>query len=394
MLPTEAFRNSDQWAQDPVTGKNRAELTSRYADGGFSRDGVEFRHSFSGHERNHLFLNQHGKLFRDLSTLSGLDNVADSRSFAVADFDRDGWLDIALVSANRPLFNMYRNRLGDEQSSRHRARRHNMIAIRFIGGNPIPQPSVESSNRDAYGAIVTLNIGTTRIVREHRCGEGFAAQNSTTMLVGIGSHTDVNSLDVRWPSGRTSSTGRIAAGSLVTIYENLDDCPNRRGYVEQPYIKKIRNGIDAAADRANDRARLTAAGWPTDPSEAQRLTMYTTMATWCESCKSHLPQLRQIRASFSGDQLLMYGVPVDPLDGAGELEAYQRAFNPPFDILPGTTTDQRNELQKHARRLVKSDALPATLIVDSSGEVLRGFLGVPNVSQVGKLLFKSRNPDR
>ena len=35
--------------------------------------------SLSGHERNHLFVNQGGQQFKDLSILSGLDNPADGR---------------------------------------------------------------------------------------------------------------------------------------------------------------------------------------------------------------------------------------------------------------------------------------------------------------------------
>ena len=54
--------------------------------------------SFSGYERNHLFVNQDGKAFVDLSGVSGLDAVGDSRSFAVLDYNRDGWPDIGLVN--------------------------------------------------------------------------------------------------------------------------------------------------------------------------------------------------------------------------------------------------------------------------------------------------------
>ena len=65
--------------------------------------------SHSGHERNRLFLNRAGEQFVDVSGVSGLDDAADGRSFALLDFDRDGWLDIAVVNANAPLLRLYRN---------------------------------------------------------------------------------------------------------------------------------------------------------------------------------------------------------------------------------------------------------------------------------------------
>jgi len=66
--------------------------------------------SFSGHERNHLFLNR-GDRFVEASAISGLDDIADSRAFGILDFDRDGWSDFAVVNANSPLFELFRNEI-------------------------------------------------------------------------------------------------------------------------------------------------------------------------------------------------------------------------------------------------------------------------------------------
>ena len=153
-------------------------------------------HSLNGNERNRYFSNHDGRLFTDISALSGLDNLADSRGFSILDYDRDGWQDIALVNANKPLFNLYRNEMESAGLS------GGMIAIRFVGGNRHSTPSKEFGCRDGYGARVVVNLGTEKISREHRCGDGWSTQNSSTMIVGIGSHTNVVSVAVKWPSGR------------------------------------------------------------------------------------------------------------------------------------------------------------------------------------------------
>ncbi|MGY8659122.1 MAG: FG-GAP repeat domain-containing protein, partial [Verrucomicrobiales bacterium] len=66
------------------------------------KEGKKISNSFSGNERDHLYLNRGGKSFADVSALSGLDLVSDGRSFAYLDYDHDGWLDVAVASANAP----------------------------------------------------------------------------------------------------------------------------------------------------------------------------------------------------------------------------------------------------------------------------------------------------
>ena len=86
--------------------------------------------SLSGHERNHVFLNQNGDDYVEVSGVSGLDHPGDSRAFAVLDYDRDGWQDIAVVNANAPMFQLYRNQMGE------RGDPGEVVAVRFEGWKP------------------------------------------------------------------------------------------------------------------------------------------------------------------------------------------------------------------------------------------------------------------
>lgn len=178
--------------------------------------------SFSGHERNRWFYNQNrdGKRsFVDLSTLSGLDSDADGRGFAIWDYNRDGRVDIALSNANAPHLNLFTNQIESGNQ---------VVAVRFIGGADADAPS-KFSPRDGYGAVIRLETSDgLNIKREFRCGEGFAVQNSDTLLIGIGQADSIRKLTVRWPSGIEYSTSEIAAGSLVTLFENQDDKPTHQ----------------------------------------------------------------------------------------------------------------------------------------------------------------------
>ena len=163
-----------------------------------------------------MFFNEHGKQFEDLSAVSGLDRASDSRSFGMLDYDRDGWQDIVLVNANAPKLELFRNQIGERPGQVG-----GVVALRFVGGNREAAPSTEWSSREAYGTQVVLDVGNGRILRELRCGEGLAAQNSATMIVGIGAEQSVRRMTVRWPSGQEQILENIAVGSLVTVLPRL-----------------------------------------------------------------------------------------------------------------------------------------------------------------------------
>ena len=134
--------------------------------------------SFSGKERNHLFLNDGNGGFADISGLSGLDAIGDTRAIALIDYDRDGWQDIGLVNANAPLLQLFRNNIGAVSSETR-----NVVAVRFVGGNHTDQPAEGLSCRDAFGALLWVDLGDGKQqLREHRCGEGFASQNSASRM--------------------------------------------------------------------------------------------------------------------------------------------------------------------------------------------------------------------
>ena len=50
--------------------------------------------SFSGYERDPLYLNTGARKFIDISGVSGIDSITDGRAGVFADFDNDGWEDI------------------------------------------------------------------------------------------------------------------------------------------------------------------------------------------------------------------------------------------------------------------------------------------------------------
>lgn len=155
--------------------------------------------SFSGHEANRLFLSD-GSGYEDLSGISGADHRGDGRGFAVLDFDRDGWQDIALYSTNYPRIKLLRNLLGDRLTGRSR------IEVKLKGANKEASASNGLSAHDAVGAVVLATYKSGRKqLRRLSVGEGNVAQNSALLWFGQSEKDPVVRLDAKWPSGKRLS---------------------------------------------------------------------------------------------------------------------------------------------------------------------------------------------
>ena len=345
--------------------------------------------SFSGNERNRLFFNMQAERFVDLSAISGVDNVADGRVMALWDFDRDGWQDIAVANANAPLLNIYRNEIGAASGSAQSTGK--FIAIRFVGGSRTDQPNTEFGCRDGYGAKVRVTAGELNLLREHRCGEGMAGQNSSTMIVGIGDTEVVQSVDVRWLSGISRQIHDVPAGTLLTVYEDPHSAPDLSAETREPYV--VPSPIDW---KSGDPAEFTSAPRvfrygsvhhaQSDNSAEPRVHLYTTMATWCAACKNHLPQIQQLRSRLDSQSLGMYGVPIDATDDATKLLNYVEQYQPAYTLLTDLTDEQRVEIDQLVLDDLKTDALPSTVVTDAAGKVLLITAGIPTVSELTKIL--------
>lgn len=344
--------------------------------------------SFSGHERNHLFQNAGGRHFDDVSGISGIDTPGDSRVFTLIDYDRDGWQDIAVVNANAPLLNLYHNQIGRHLATNTGAGQ--FIAIRFVGGNHTDESSRRFCTRDGYGARATLTLGQLTILREHRCGEGLASQNSRTMLVGIGERSVVDELSIGWPNGAIHQTPNVPSGTLLTVYENPADSPNETNFVSEPYL--LSSPDNSTEDlKLVDRSALklslgAAASGESATGTRARLQMYTTTATWCAACTESLPQLRFLRESFREDDLQMWGIPADLAEPLEKHIAYGAEHQPAYMLLTELKPEEVSTVNRLVTEALHTELLPSTIITDAEGHVLSIMAGIPSLSQLRRLI--------
>ena len=335
--------------------------------------------SWSGHERNHLFLGRPGEgKFVRVSGISGLDDGGDSMAAAMLDFDRDGWMDVALGNISKPRFRLLRNvvkgRLANGENG--------FVALRFVGGNDQPEPAPGWSARDALGARVEVDLDNgRRIVREYNRNDGFKAQHSGTLLIGIGAVDRVEGLRVVWPSGREQTVADVTAGTLVTLYENALQSPTGEAAVLEAYAR------DETAATAPDVLRIAGAHGD------QGLTVYMTMSTTCAGCMRALPDLRALRNAFGDDELTLVGIPVIEEDTADRLREYIEKKKPAYALQIGLPQDATERVRETVASTLQADgqSTPASIITDSTGRILKARWGVPTLSEIRRLQANEGN---
>ncbi|MDA0810828.1 MAG: ASPIC/UnbV domain-containing protein [Verrucomicrobia bacterium] len=319
-------------------------------------------HSFSGNETNSVFLNQMGQAFADVSGLSGSDSLADGRAFAYFDYDHDGRTDIVLTNSNNPQLQLFRNEMRNVGNAVH---------LRLIGGNQASAATKEWSPRDGYGTHVVVELGDQKLRRELRCGDGFAAQNSRTLTIGIGQHQKADQITIEWTSGKRSHLDSLSAGWLATVHENQAEAAVVKAELVKAAIPQLSNlrPIPIATLNLTINADLA---------------VVTTMATWCPVCAKEIPHLARLARATNG-AIRFYGLPIDPEDDGTKLATYQKDKAPPYQILH-PSDEQRNAVLELMQSRFADQPLPTTFVIDRSGNVLHLQKGIPTVSQLRLLI--------
>ena len=268
-------------------------------------------YSWSGHERNVAFANNRDGTFSEVSGALGLDFPEDSRSFALADLDHDGRLELILKNRNAPQLRILHNGMKDIGDS---------IAFRLRG---------TKSNRDAIGASITVEAGKLTQTKYLQAGSGFLAQHSKEVFFGVGKPEGAIRATIRWPSG------------ISHIFEDVPT--NHRIEIEEGAA------TFAAKAFAPPNARYAHAGSPPVveplPSQVDTWLVQPLMAPAFSlpDLAGTMRELKSLRGSFvllnfwsttaplSGDQLRLLQIH-QPALAAGQLKILAVSIDEPGDL--------------------------------------------------------------
>jgi len=149
-----------------------------------------------------LFRNLRDGTFEDISAASGLTQIplACRRGAAFGDINNDGSMDIAILNVGEPPTLL----INRSTKANHR------VLFKLIGTR---------SNRAAIGARVTILAAGVRQFSEVRGGGSYLSQNDLRQHFGLGAATKIDSVEIRWPTGKVEMLENIAADAIYTILE-------------------------------------------------------------------------------------------------------------------------------------------------------------------------------
>jgi enediyne biosynthesis protein E4 len=151
-------------------------------------------------QRRLIFHNRGDKTFEEVGAQFGpvMTNDRVSRGLAVGDIDNDGRLDIVINDLD-----------GSPQLLRNEST--------GVGNWLLVKVRAPKMNVDAIGAVVTARTGTVTQKRLVQSGSSYISQEDLRLHFGLGSATTVDSVEVRWPDGTTTSRANVKANQILEI---------------------------------------------------------------------------------------------------------------------------------------------------------------------------------
>ena len=140
--------------------------------------------------------------FEEVSKAAGLADMPlkSRRGAAFGDIANNGNVDIVILNVGEPPSLL----LNTNKIPNHR------VLFHLVG---------TKSNRAAIGARVTIQAGGMTQFDEVRSGGSYLSQNDLRLHFGLGSAAKIDSVEVRWPSGKVEALKDVPADKIYTIVE-------------------------------------------------------------------------------------------------------------------------------------------------------------------------------
>ena len=160
----------------------------------------ELKHLYG--QEDQLFENTEKGRFKDVSVeRSGYfkeEHVG--RGACLGDYDNDGDIDIYIVNLDS-IGVFLRNNKGNQ---------NNWLTLKLVG---------KTSNRDGIGARIKLTSGGKVQTAQKKSTTGYLSQNDPRLHFGLLNNDLVESIEIKWPSGKNQVLEQIKANQILTIVE-------------------------------------------------------------------------------------------------------------------------------------------------------------------------------
>jgi len=197
LVPNNGVNQKVGWGSEWGDMDNDGDLDAIIAYGYVKSENAIWDNPFQ--QPDGLYIQQPGGTFVDESHLWGSADDGVGRGFVVADFNNDGWLDIAKRDLAGPNVLQVSN-CGPENWMRIRLRSPGTLNTQGIGG------------------VVRVFAGDLQMTRTVTAGgTGYASSGPPELHFGLGSNETVDAITVTWPDGQTSSFRNVPSRQILSI---------------------------------------------------------------------------------------------------------------------------------------------------------------------------------
>ncbi|MDQ2841481.1 MAG: tetratricopeptide repeat protein [Acidobacteriota bacterium] len=335
-------------------------------------------YSWSGYERNLFYANNRDGTFSDLSGAVGLDFVEDGRAFVLADFDRDGRLEVLLKNRNGPQLRLLKNVLQDLPSS---------ISFRLRG---------VKSNRDAIGAAITIETNLGRQRRMLQGGSGFLSQHSKEVFFGLGEVKGQVRASIRWPSGLVQSIDGLPPDHRILVEEGAESFrvePFRSAIFSTPQPQPQLSESFPRTIETWLLAPVSAPGFSLAATDGVRRTLSSFRGTCVllyfltmqsKDCQDDLVTFERFHQRWATQGLHLLTVSLDEANDPESVRMLERERDFTFPVLlaAGDTAAIYNILYRSLFDRHRDLSLPTSLLINGEGEIVKIYQGPLNPDHV------------
>ena len=369
--PSRRDLDSFFWRQVVANSPDQAGASQPYEQGWAAiNELIRSDGTWSGYERNVFYANNRDGTFCDVSGAVGMDFMEDGRSFALADFDHDGRVEVFVKNRNAPQLRLLKNVINDLPPS---------ISFRLRG---------TKSNRDAIGATVTIESGAGRQMRTLQAGSGFLSQHSKEIFFGLGETTGPVRASIRWPSGLVQELQNLPINHRIWVEEGAD--PSRL----EPFKRQVRlKPVTESVSQANEHLPTNVETWLLAPVAAPDFSLpdlsgpvrtLSSMrgkrmllhfwSTKSAGAPAELSALQKSQAVWIAKGLQLLAINIGDSADA-EVRAFANDLS--FPILRGTDDVAAiyNILYRQLFDRHRDLSVPTSFLINSDGEIVKVYQG-------------------